>query len=272
MDLEDLTTLVSAGESETVEFKKSTSQLRRAAEALCGMLNGHGGSVLIGVTPEGRIIGQEISDKTMREVAEWLRNFEPPPSIAQTRVHMGGGKEVLVLEAFPNPELRPYVFDGRPYQRVSSTTSLMPQGTYQRLLTERAHSRARWENQAAAFDSLADLDPEEIHRTARLGIAAGRLPESTGRNVRDILSRLDLFKDGKLNNAAVVLFGIRFMSDYPQCQLRMARFRGVDKSEFIDQRQIEGHTFSLLEEAMLFLRRHLPVAGRVVPGLFERED
>ncbi len=28
----------------------------------------------------------------------------------------------------------------------------------------------------------------------------------------------------------------------------------------------------LLEEAMLFLRRHLPVAGRIVPGLFERED
>ena len=52
----------------------------------------------------------------------------------------------------------------------------------------------------------------------------------------------------------------------------MARFRGVDKSEFLDQRQIEGNAFVLLEEAMLFLRRHLPVAGRVVPGLFERED
>jgi ATP-dependent DNA helicase RecG len=83
---------------------------------------------------------------------------------------------------------------------------------------------------------------------------------------------LGLLKEGRLNNAAVVLFGSRFLPDYPQCQLRMARFRGVDKSEFLDQRQIEGHAFVLLNEAMLFLRRHLPVAGRVVPGLFERED
>ena len=59
------------------------------------------------------------------------------------------------------------------------------------------------------------------------------------------------------------------MPDYLQCQLRMARFQGVDKSEFLDQRQLEGRAFHLLEEAMLFLRRHLPVAGRVVPGLFD---
>ena len=139
-------------------------------------------------------------------------------------------------------------------------------------MTERAHSRARWENQPAREYEISELDHEEILRTVRLGIAAGRLPESTGNDVPDILERLELFKKGSLNNAAVVLFGTRFMPDYPQCQLRMARFRGVDKSEFLDQRQLEGHAFTLLDEAMLFLRRHLPVAGRIVPGLFERED
>jgi len=52
----------------------------------------------------------------------------------------------------------------------------------------------------------------------------------------------------------------------------MAHFKGVDKNEFLDNRQIHGHGFALLEEAMLFLRRHLPVAGRIQPGLFERVD
>src|SRR5262249_43853057 len=33
-----------------------------------------------------------------------------------------------------------------------------------------------------------------------------------------------------------------------------------------------GHGFLLLDEAQLFLRRHLPVAGRIQPGLFERAD
>jgi ATP-dependent DNA helicase RecG len=148
----------------------------------------------------------------------------------------------------------------------------MPQATYQRLLNERAHSLARWENQTAGGYGNAHLDSEEILRTVRLGIAAGRLPESTGSSIPDILDRLGLLRDGRPNQASVVLFGTRFMPDYPQCQLRLARFRGVNKSEFLDQRQIEGHAFHLIEEAMLFLRRHLPVAGRIIPGLFERED
>ncbi len=85
MDIEELTGLIASGESETVEFKKSTAQLRRAAETLCGMLNGNGGRVLIGVTPDGRILGQKVSDKTIREVAEALQKFEPPASIAHDR-------------------------------------------------------------------------------------------------------------------------------------------------------------------------------------------
>lgn len=47
MKRQDLEKIVRAGESETVEFKKSTAQLRRAGETLCGMLNGNGGRVLI---------------------------------------------------------------------------------------------------------------------------------------------------------------------------------------------------------------------------------
>jgi len=86
MDIRELKELVSGGESETVEFKKSTGQLRRASETLCGMLNGSGGRVLIGVTPEGRILGQTVSDKTIREVVEIFPKFEPPASIIQFRV------------------------------------------------------------------------------------------------------------------------------------------------------------------------------------------
>jgi ATP-dependent DNA helicase RecG len=52
----------------------------------------------------------------------------------------------------------------------------------------------------------------------------------------------------------------------------MARFRGNDKTEFLDQRQLHGHALQLLEEAMQFLTRHLPVAGRIEPGVFERAD
>ncbi|MHB8767287.1 MAG: ATP-binding protein [Deferrisomatales bacterium] len=154
---------------------------------------------------------------------------------------------------------------------MGTTTSVMPQERYQELLLRRVHSRRRWENEAA--DVLeSELDSEEILRTSRLGTAAGRLPEATGLDPSDILARLGLKPGGRATNAAVVLFGTRFLPDYPQCGLRLARFKGVDKTEFLDNRQLHGHAFTILDEAMLFLRRHLPVAGRIEPGLFERVD
>jgi len=71
-----------------------------------------------------------------------------------------------------------------------------------------------------------------------------------------------------------VLFGRdeRLTSEFPQCLLRVARFASMDKTEFRDNRQFRGHAFELLLAAERFLREHIPVAGRVVPGRIERVD
>jgi ATP-dependent DNA helicase RecG len=77
-----------------------------------------------------------------------------------------------------------------------------------------------------------------------------------------------------LLRAAVVLFGKpdRIEAELPQCLLRVARFRGTDRTEFFDNRQFHGHLFDLLIRAERFLRESLPIAGRIQPGLFERVD
>ncbi len=43
MTANEVEALVRRGESDTIEFKKTTGQLSRAAETICGFLNGHGG-------------------------------------------------------------------------------------------------------------------------------------------------------------------------------------------------------------------------------------
>lgn len=149
----------------------------------------------------------------------------------------------------------------------------MPQDAYQRLLLERAHGRHRWENRPALGIDINDLDLEEVRRTAAMAIANGRLPATTPiHDATDLLDRFGLHAGGSLLNAAVVLFGRKLLPDYPQCQLRLARFRGTTKNEFADQRQFNGHALALLEEATAFLERNLPVAGRIEPGVLERQD
>ena len=227
----------------------------------------------MGVAPDGTISGQMVADKTFQELAQILRRFDPPIPVETERIPVNtSGLEVLVLRTTPAADSLPCTYDGRAYMRVGTTTSVMPQETYQRLLLERTHSRHRWENEIADV-TIDELDGEEIRRTIQSSIASGRLPADTsGDDLTDVLDRSGLRVRGALVNAAVVVFGREFLHHYPQCQLRLARFRGTDKNEFLDQRQLQGHAFGLLSEAMQFLTRHLPVAGRIEAGLFERVD
>ena len=65
----------------------------------------------------------------------------------------------------------------------------------------------------------------------------------------------------------------RLQSLYPQCSVRLARFRGTDRlGDFIDNRQYWGHAFALLRRAETFLLDHVPIAGRVVSGRMKRQD
>jgi len=270
MTIEELTQLVATGESDRLEFKKTTGELNGGMQTLCGMLNGRGGCVLFGVTEGGRIIGQDVADATLKEIANAIGRIDPAMTFLQERLHLPSGREVLVIVADSSPSA-PHVFHGRPYQRIHSTTSLMPQAEYERKLLDRGHAVRRWETQPATGFTFDRLDASEVSRLLTDAVAAGRL-EATVTTPAEALAKMHLMSNGVPTRSAVVAFAIDPLPDYPQCALRMARFRGTTKNEFLDQRQLTGHAFRLLEVAGLFLRRHLPVAGRFEPGLFERQD
>lgn len=46
VNITELKKIISKGESETLEFKKTTTQLKRTGESLCGFLNCNGGIVV----------------------------------------------------------------------------------------------------------------------------------------------------------------------------------------------------------------------------------
>jgi ATP-dependent DNA helicase RecG len=264
---------VHTGESETLEFKRTTGERRAATQTLCGMLNHRGGRVLFGVEPDGRIIGQMVSDHTIEEVAQELREIDPPVFPSIERVDVAAGRQVLVVTVSQGSN-RPYSYKGQAYRRMGNTTPELSGHEYQRMLLEQLHGERRWENEPAEGWSVADLDAAEIIRTLEESIRRGRVEDPGVRDPAEVLRGLGLMRDGQLLRAAVVLFGKaeRLETTMPQCLLRVARFRGRDKTEFLDNRQFHGNAFDLLLRAERFLRDNLPVAGRVQPGLFERVD
>ena len=250
-----------------------TGTRREAAQTVCAMLNQRGGHVLFGVTPIGDVVGQQVSERTIEEVSAEIQRVDPPAFPEIERVQVAGGLEVIAVRVNQD-SARPYQYRGTAYRRVGNTTVAMSADEYNRMLFERMHSEQRWENQPATGWSVEDLDVSEIRRTVTEAVRRGRLEDPGTQEPAELLRGLGLFRDGVLWRAAVVLFGntehIEF--EIPQCLLRVARFRGIDRTEFLDNRQFHGNAFTLLSNAERFLRETLPIAGRIESDRIERID
>ena len=157
MTLDRIAALTATGESETLEFKKTTGTRREATMTVCAFLNQGGGQVLFGVTPDGAVAGQQVSERTIEELSAELRQIDPPAFPTVERVAVDGSREVIMVSTGQGAS-RPYSYRGTAYRRVGNTTLAMSADEYNRMLFERMHSEQRWENQPAAGWSVDDLD------------------------------------------------------------------------------------------------------------------
>ena len=273
MTPEQVLDLVASGESETLEFKTTTGTRREAMATVCAMLNQRGGHVLFGVTSDGAAVGQQVSERTLEELGSEIQRIDPPVFPQVQRVPLSRDREVVIIHA-DRGDSPPYQYRGASYRRVGNTTRAMLADEYNRMLFERMHSDRRWETEPANGWAVQDLDLAELRNTVAEAVRVGRLNEPGSREPEDLLLGLGLMHEGVPLRAAVVLFGgeRRLESEMPQCLLRVARFRGVDRSEFLDNRQFFGNAFALLASSERFLADTIPIAGRFEPGRVQRID
>ena len=250
MELETLDNIkgliASDTETDKIEFKETTGQLERGMETLCAFLNGEGGTVLFGVTDKGKVTGQDVAGKTKETIGEAISRLEPNASVQVFYVPIPDSeKKVIALHAESSIMERPFCYKGRPYMRFQNVTTVMSQDKYRHLLMQRG-GKYSWEAMTNPDLNISDLDEHAILGAVRGGIRCGRLPEATIReDLPTILEKFNLLHDGKLNNASAVLFGRDFYY-YPQCLLRMARFKGTIKDEFIDNQRVIGNIYNRL--------------------------
>ncbi len=269
--------IISNGESQTIEFKKSLTQLKSTMETLCGFLNSEGGIAIIGVNQHGKMVGQKVTDNTQQEIAKEIAKIEPLPSSLNieyvTLIEQKDHK--IIVASIDRGDAIPYTYNGRAFYRNQSSTMRMPQSRYAQLLMERSmQSDNTWETQLVEGATIDDLDHEEIRRTIRIATNINRL--STGalnESIENILIKLELMKENKLTNAAMALFAKSFTFNFTQCLIKLARFRGTTElGEFIDSQMIDGNAFEIMKAANDFNMRHLPVASFFNDSKLERID
>ena len=277
MNRKKLELLIAQGESETLEFKKSTAQLRGAVETLCGFLNNKPGLVLIGVTDSGKIVGQNVTQTTRREIAQIQKELEPSVVINQEEVDIGNDKKVLILKAnVVGNQKGPYTFRGRPFIRTGSTTSVMPMERFRNIVGDQFLWQHPWDEQVDDNFRYEDLDFDAILDLIRRGYRLRRVPHLTEDPI-EVIQKLNLVKEGKLTRAALVLFGRErvFQSGY-LCTLKLGRFRGSAeeywKCPLLDNKELRGNLFELFHWAEDFIRQYLPISSEFPTDQLERVD
>ena len=274
MTFEDIKRLIQTDETRTLELKKSTGELKDGMRTACAFLNTSGGVLVFGITPSSlQIIGQEVTENTRREIAHEIAKLEPMVDIRVEYIELPDrpGFQVIAMQldgaSFGDI---PYTYDAKPYLRVESTTIVMPRDVFEERLMRRRLKHYPWENQVCEDITIAELDEQRIRGSVRLGVERGRMPATSLTDTTErLVEELKLTKKGQLKNAAAALF-LRDTRDFPQFLLRMARFRGTEKMEFIDNQRAYGNFFDLLDAGMAFFFKHLSLSGKIV-GLVRDE-
>lgn len=203
--IESLSDLIQKGESENVEFKKSTSLLREAIETICSFANGHGGYLIFGIDDDGTVLGQQISDDTIGNIANAVKlNTDPKlyPSIEKVELE---GKECILVTIEESP-LKPHLAYGRAFLRVGATNQKLDRERYEYLLQQRFNGYG-FDHQIQKGANINDIDHDLLFEFLEIANSVRNVNESLLLPPDIILQKLDLSKDGQVTKGALLLFG-----------------------------------------------------------------
>lgn len=234
-------------EDETMEFKKTTGEMKEAVNSICAMLNKHGyGTVLFGVLPNGQVKGQKVTESTLRDVSRKIYESIEPQIIPKIEKKIFDDKEVIEVN-FSGTE-RPYSSKGVYYIRSADEDRILPPNELRQLFEY--DTKSSWDRQLTEH-TMKDIDMASFQSFYDRAVACGRLKDEHI-SPETVLEKLDLMRNGRLTNAAYYLFS----SDQP-VTLKMAVFATDEKLTFLDINRVKGNIMQLINKASGYVKEHM---------------
>ncbi len=102
--------------------------------------------------------------------------------------------------------------------------------------------------------ALDDLDPNRMTQFIRTARRARKFPLTEDATPEELLEHLNLLDDGRLTNAAVLLFGRQPQRFLSSSEIKCAHFHGTEVAKPIPSYQVyKGTVFDLVDQAMDFV-------------------
>jgi ATP-dependent DNA helicase RecG len=191
-------------ESETVEFKPSLSQMDKITESISAFSNTRGGTVIIGVSDKGDILGVDIGKNTIESLANQINQNTDPMAYPSIRVEERDKKQVVIIEVLEGKQ-KPVLAFGRAYKRVGKSNQKLGHDEIRNLALET--SKVYWDERICEAASLDDIDEKKVRWFLKRAKYERRLDLDPEAPLREALGKLELLREGKLIYAAILLFG-----------------------------------------------------------------
>lgn len=236
-------------ESENIEFKKSTGQLKKSMDDICSILNKDGEGVLyFGIKPDGEVCGQEISDRTLNDVAEEIKTSIKPmiyPKIEEIELD-----EKKVIRVTFSGNQKPYSSYGRYFKRVFDRAEEMTSEELKETFASLDYTSS-WENHKTNY-GLEALDHDALKRFYSQSASCGRLEPLPAYDEEELLLALGLLVDGKLTNAGYYLF-----SSKQPVVLKAAIYSTDARINFNDIQRWKDNIYNLIDKGILYIKNNI---------------
>lgn len=241
--------MIFGSETETIEFKKTTGDLRASMRDISAILNKHGGGELyFGIRPDGLVVGQAVTEKSLHNISQDISNFIEPnifPTI--DKVVIDGKTCIRVV--FEGGDA-PYFANGRAHIRVSDESILMNPKELQNYILKKHATASTWD-QIVSDIEIPDIREDILKAYIERANKSGRISWEYS-NLADVLSKLNLLVDGRPRNAARAMFGKN-----PRLEIQMAIFATKEKLTFNDIRREQGTIIELVDLAELYIKNNI---------------
>ena len=244
-------------ESETIEMKKSLSELKEGLVSIAAILNKQGaGELWFGVAPNGQATGLTVSDKTLRDLSQSIGAHIEPRIYPQIDTQIVAGKTCIRIR-FEGQD-PPYFAHGRAYVRVADEDRQLSVKALEKYILGKHRDALRWDNQTGQL-TLSELSSAKVKAFAqRARVSWSALGASTSARVQQALTKLELLQsDGRLCNTARLFF------THEPVELRCAVFGTTDTATIIDRHDFKGDILTLIEEAQKYILKNIHIGMRI---------
>lgn len=248
-------------ETEILEFKKSTGELKEAMYSICAMLNKHQhGELYFGVKSDGTPVGQTVSEETLRQVSHRIAESIKPRIYPEVMKVILDGKECIHVKV--EGDQIPYFALGVAKIRVADEDITMSPEQITALLLNSGREGNRWES-LISNKTIDDVDEELLKRYTNKAHEAGRIAISyTDKST--VLDQLELTHGEKLLNAGKALFSDDIIQD-----VQMAIFATEERLTFNDIQRYHGPVLKLVDIAETYIKSNIHWRVEIYnPGAF----